>query len=192
MSQVYTEEPTRGWQWPGSWLMAHRSSRLCHSEPLAAGEAGESERGTFGSGAVRLLHDDCHPERSRFSGVAKDLPLSRRDAKAKLHHYRNLVRQRGHLAHPAGPLRSRPSPRRPHQAQAPAIRVDRRIEVSQLQYPITNCHPDRSFPFPQGNGKRSGGTCCSRPAIFLEVSSASLRSRFAVANGPAPHATESG
>src|SRR5580700_6896748 len=24
--------------------------------------------------AVRLLHDDCHPERSRFSGVAKSLP----------------------------------------------------------------------------------------------------------------------
>jgi len=30
-----------------------------------------------GSGALRQLHDDCHPERSRFSGVAKDLPLRR-------------------------------------------------------------------------------------------------------------------
>jgi hypothetical protein len=29
----------------------------------------------FGSGAVQLLNRLCHPERSRFSGVAKDLPL---------------------------------------------------------------------------------------------------------------------
>ena len=33
-----------------------------------------------GSGALRQLHDDCHPERSRFSGVAKDLPLRRPNA----------------------------------------------------------------------------------------------------------------
>ena len=35
----------------------------------------------------------------------------------------SLRRQRGHLAYPAGPLRSCPSPCRPHQAQAPGIRV---------------------------------------------------------------------
>ena len=34
----------------------------------------------LGSDAVCPLHDGCHPERSRFSGVAKDLPLSRRNA----------------------------------------------------------------------------------------------------------------
>ena len=31
----------------------------------------------------------CHPERSRFSGVAKDLPLNRPNALAKLHHYQS-------------------------------------------------------------------------------------------------------
>jgi len=34
-----------------------------------------------------LLIHCCHPERSRFSGVAKDLPLNRPIAPAKLSHY---------------------------------------------------------------------------------------------------------
>ena len=41
-----------------------------------------------GSGAVCLSFTRlCHPERSRFSGLAKDLPLNRPTAQAKLHHY---------------------------------------------------------------------------------------------------------
>jgi hypothetical protein len=32
---------------------------------------------SLGNGAVWLSHDNCHPEWSRFSGVAKDLPVNR-------------------------------------------------------------------------------------------------------------------
>jgi hypothetical protein len=40
-----------------------------------------------GNGSVWPAYARCHPERSRFSGEAKDLHLIRPRAQAKLHHY---------------------------------------------------------------------------------------------------------
>jgi hypothetical protein len=58
--------------------------------------------GTAGSGAV-LPFARRHPERSRFSGVATDLPLNRRIASATLHNHRtfpNLDEISGRVAAP--------------------------------------------------------------------------------------------
>ena len=44
----------------------------------------------FGSGAFCFLKVQCHPEHSRFSGGAKDLPLKQLRASAKLHHYQDF------------------------------------------------------------------------------------------------------
>jgi hypothetical protein len=47
---------------------------------------GGTAEAAVGNAAVRLSAR-CHPERSRFSGVAKDLNLDQRRASAKLHHH---------------------------------------------------------------------------------------------------------
>src|SRR5271154_3147473 len=64
-----------------------RKSRV-HSRP----HHGDSQRAdSSGSGAVWFSTRKCHPERSRFSGGAKDLLLNRLVTFVKLHQYHSSI-----------------------------------------------------------------------------------------------------